>query len=127
MLFLFVSFLGLLARRVALPRIHGSIFFDKTKGLFSLRLCCILVYDICVYNRTVLLCVFPFPLPSPIRTKTEPNQVFRWHIGAVQLLLKDGVGFLCTSKMPTPLHKMFGLDSLTYYIQAVGGFFIILM
>lgn len=57
---------------------------------------------------------------------TNP-QVFRWHIGAVQLLLKDGVGFLCTSRMPTPLHKMFGLDSLTYYIQAVGGFFIILM
>lgn len=53
--------------------------------------------------------------------------MFRWHIGAVQLLLKDGVGFLCTSRMPTPLHKMFGLDSLTYYIQAVGGFFIILM
>lgn len=66
------------------------------------------------------------PEPEPERCKTR-KQVFRWHIGAVQLLLKDGVGFLCTSKMPTPLHKMFGLDSLTYYVQAVGGFFIILM
>lgn len=48
-------------------------------------------------------------------------------MGAVQLLVKDGPWFVCTSSMPTVFHKMFGLDSITYYIQAVGGFFIILM
>lgn len=45
----------------------------------------------------------------------------------VQLLLNDGVGFVCTSKMPTPFHKIFGLESLTGFIQAVGGFFLVLM
>eukprot|EP00752_Nemacystus_decipiens_P014993 g13350.t1 len=73
-------------------------------------------------GETLAVCV-----EQPNTVAWRVKQVFRWHIGAVQLLLKDGVGFLCTSKMPTPLHKMFGLDSLTYYIQAVGGFFIILM
>lgn len=79
----------------------------------------------------VLLCIYFAVLEEKLHAGFFPLlflfQVFRWHIGAVQLLLKDGVGFLCMSKMPTVLHKMFGLDSLTYYIQAVGGFFIILM
>ncbi|CAM9338772.1 unnamed protein product [Hapterophycus canaliculatus] len=77
---------------------------------------------VCETGETLAVCV-----EQPNTVAWRVKQVFRWHIGAVQLLLKDGVGFLCTSKMPTPLHKMFGLDSLTYYIQAVGGFFIILM
>ncbi|CAM9674844.1 unnamed protein product [Ectocarpus sp. 13 AM-2016] len=77
---------------------------------------------VCEAGETLAVCV-----EQPNTVAWRVKQVFRWHIGAVQLLLKDGVGFLCMSRMPTPLHKMFGLDSLTYYIQAVGGFFIILM
>ncbi|CAM9135904.1 unnamed protein product [Laminaria digitata] len=77
---------------------------------------------VCEPGETLAVCV-----EQPNTVAWRVKQVFRWHIGAVQLLVKDGPCFVCTSKMPTVLHKMFGLDSLTYYIQAVGGFFIILM
>ncbi|CAM9312457.1 unnamed protein product [Choristocarpus tenellus] len=77
---------------------------------------------VCEYGETLAICV-----EQPNSVAWRVKQVFRWHLGAVQLLLKDGLGFICTSKMPTPLHKMFGVDSLTYYIQAVGGMFILFM
>lgn len=77
---------------------------------------------VCEPGETLAVCV-----EQPNTVQWRVKQVFRWHIGAVQLLLKDGVTFLLTARMPTVLHKMYGLDSLTYYIQAVGGFFIILM
>ncbi|CAM9384881.1 unnamed protein product [Discosporangium mesarthrocarpum] len=77
---------------------------------------------VCEAGETLAVCV-----EQPNTVAWRIKQVFRWHLGAVQLLLKDGLGFICTSRMPTPFHKMFGIDSLTYYIQAVGGMFIIFM
>lgn len=71
---------------------------------------------------TVLECVHP-----PNEYRNRPPQLFRWHLGMVQLLLKGGVRVGLTSKMPTPFHKCFGLESLTWFVQAVGGFFLILM
>ncbi|CAM9372117.1 unnamed protein product [Phaeothamnion confervicola] len=77
---------------------------------------------VCEPDEALAICVDP---PDTVAWRVK--QVFRWHLGAVQLFLKDHLKFALAWSMPSPLHRIIAFDSVTYYFQALGGILIVLM
>ncbi|CAM9576110.1 unnamed protein product [Phaeothamnion confervicola] len=77
---------------------------------------------VCEPNEALAICVDP-----PDTVEWRVKQVFRWHLGAVQLFLNDGLRYTWAWGMPSLLHRVVAFDSITYYFQALGGMLIVLM
>ncbi|CAM9642369.1 unnamed protein product [Chrysoparadoxa australica] len=70
-------------------------------------------------DEVLAICTQP---PDTVRWRIK--QIFRWHIGAVQLLFHKGLLFLIRdngARWPSHWHRVFCFNSLTYYFQSFGG------
>ncbi|CAM9825937.1 unnamed protein product, partial [Phaeothamnion confervicola] len=67
---------------------------------------------VCEPDEALAICVDP-----PDTVEWRVKQVFRWHLGAVQLLCKEGLAFVLAWRMPTPIHRVIALDCVTYFFQ----------
>jgi hypothetical protein len=81
-------------------------------------------------NSPLLPQVLALCTQQPDTVAWRVKQIFRWHIGAVQLLfLKRGLGFLFhkQNRWPTVWHRVYIYHAMTYYIQSLGGLVLIMM